>query len=90
MKVTNVKVYSISGNPSLVALADIVLDGGLSVSDLRIVRLHGDHMIVQYPVSQHSSSANVRHICNPINRETQQAIEDAVLDAYRKLKEQTL
>ena len=89
MRVTNVRIYPISGNPSLMALADIVLDGGLSISDLRIVRLHGDHMIVQYPVSQHSSSSNVRHICNPINRETQQAIEKAVLDAYRKTREQT-
>ena len=84
MRVTNIRIYPISGNPSLLALADIVIDDGLSISDLRIVRLYDERLAVQYPISQQSSSSNIRHVCNPINRETQQVIDSAVISAYWK------
>lgn len=82
MKVTSVRIYPLTGNPSVTALADVVLDGGFAVSDLRIVRMKDGGLCVLYPVSQHSSAANVRHVCNPINRATQQLIEQAVLKEY--------
>ena len=82
MKITSVRIYLLKGNPSVEALADIVLDGGLSVSDLRVCKTKTGGLCVLYPISQQSSEVNVRHICNPINRPTQRLIEDAVLKAY--------
>ena len=84
MKVTSVRIFPLQGNPSIAALADIVLDNGFAVSDLRVMQMKDGGYCVLYPVSQHSTAANVRHICNPINRPTQQLIESVVLEEFRR------
>lgn len=81
MKITSVRIFPLH-RESVVASADIVLDGGFVVTDLRIIRKNDGNLTVVYPVSQFASSNVNRYVCNPINRETQERIEKAVLDAY--------
>lgn len=86
MTVTNVHIYSIarSNTAQVAALAEVVLDDGFVVSDLRIARKKSGGLCVIYPVSQGSFSDRVRYICNPINADTQRMIEKAVIRAYER------
>lgn len=82
MEVTNIKIYPCKRG-GMVALVDIVLDDGLAINELHLVKgKRGLH--VQYPASQSSSTNVVRHICKPINKETQLLIEAAVIAAFEK------
>ena len=86
MKVTSVQIYPLSGHQHIVALADIILDCGFSVSDLRVARRKSGGYCVLYPISQYSTASTIRHICNPINSQTQQMIEEAVLQEYDRMQ----
>lgn len=86
MTVTDVHIYSIarSDKAQVVALAEVVLDDGLILNDLRIARKKSGGLCVIYPVSQGSFSDRVRYVCNPINADTQRLIEQAVIRAYNR------
>lgn len=84
MKVTSVRIFPVRNRERLRALADVVFDGGFIVTDLRIVEKNDGGLTVCYPVSQFASSNVNRYVCNPINPETQQGIEQAILNEYQR------
>lgn len=85
MKVTSVQLYPLAGHQHIVALADIILDGGFAVADLRVARRKSGGYCVLYPISQYSTASSIRHTCNPINSKTQQMIEAAVLEEFNRM-----
>ena len=84
MKITKISLKRVNdGESGMVALVDLIVDGDLALSDLRLIR-KGDRLQLVWPVSQFSSTSRVRHISNPINRAAQEYFEQEVIEAYKK------
>ena len=76
MQITRVTLRPVSMN-KVCAIASIVIDDMFVVHDLRVVR--GDKGVFVAMPSRKLPTGEFRDICHPINSETRQMIQDAVL-----------
>ncbi|MDI6713275.1 MAG: septation regulator SpoVG [Anaerosomatales bacterium] len=79
MRVTKVTLRPVSMN-KVCAIASIVIDDEFVVHDLRVV--NGDKGLFVAMPSRKLPSGEFRDICHPINTETRQMIQDAVLQEF--------
>lgn len=84
MHITSIRIFPVQRS-RVKALVDLVLENGFAINELRIVELVDGRLSLQYPISQVSTTNKSRYVCNPINRDTQQAIEAAVLEEYERM-----
>lgn len=84
MKITNVKVKLAEGGaPRLKGYASIVLDDELAINDIKIVNARRG-LCVEFPQSyKNFGFQNVA----PINRQTRNYLQSAILDAYQSVLE---
>ena len=83
LAVTSVQVYPFNDSPlaSLKAFATIVLNDQFMVRGLRVINgING--LFVSYPVDPFYKEDS-RNICNPINRQLREHIENCVLERYQ-------
>jgi stage V sporulation protein G len=83
LNVTEIKVYPFkNGDGKFKAFAHVVLNDMLRLSGLRIV--NGENgLFVSYP-SEKGKDGQYYSIVHPVNRETRNTIQDAVLATYEK------
>lgn len=79
MNVTKVTLRPVSMN-KVCAIASIVIDDSFVVHDLRVV--NGDKGVFVAMPSRKLPNGDFRDICHPINTETRNAIQQAVLDQF--------
>lgn len=80
MRITDAKVKKVNGNSRLKAVAEITIEGVFVVHELRVIE-GNNGLFVAMPSRQVGENV-YKDIAHPINAETRQVIEEAVLKAY--------
>lgn len=83
MKITNVRINQLVGEGKVRALASVVFDGVLTVTDLRVVE--GSKGIFVSMPSRKNKDGKYRDIVYPCTAEMRQAIQSAVIGAYNAM-----
>ena len=79
MDITKVTLRPVSMN-KVCAIASIVIDDAFVIHDLRVV--NGDKGLFVAMPSRTRPNGDFRDICHPINTETRNGIQQAVLDQF--------
>ena len=83
MKITSVTVKKIAKeNSRMKGIASVLLDDAFVVYDIRIIE--GDNGLFIAMPSRQTSTGGYKDIAHPINTETRQMFEKAILEAYEK------
>ena len=83
MKITSVTVKKIDKeNSRMKGIASVLLDDAFVVYDIRIIE--GDNGLFIAMPSRQTSTGGYKDIAHPINTETRQMYEKAILEAYDK------
>ena len=83
MKITSVTVKKIDKeNSRMKGIASVLLDDCFAVHDIRIIE--GDNGLFIAMPSRQTSTGGYRDIAHPINTETREQLEKAILDEYNK------
>lgn len=82
MKVTDVRLKKVDGHNRLKAIAAITLDDCFVIHELRIIE--GDEGLFVAMPSKKLPNGEFRDIAHPINSETREGVEKAIIDAYNK------
>ena len=86
MKITKVVLRNKEKEDSrMKAIATVTLDEQFVVTGIRLIQ-GDDKMFIAMP-SRKVSEGVYDDICHPVNQETRQMFEEAILNAYDKLKE---
>jgi stage V sporulation protein G len=82
MKITEVKVYPVFDNEKLKGYATIIFDDCFVVRDLKVIQ-GTNGMFVAMP-SKKTKDGTYRDTAHPLNNETRDLIESAVLSEYER------
>ena len=82
MQLTEVKVYAVTDDEKLKGYATIVFDGCFVVRDLKII--NGNSGLFVAMPSKKKKDGTYRDTAHPLNNETRQMIEEAVLGEYER------
>ena len=83
MEITSVNVHKIEKeNSRMKGIASVLLDDAFVVYDIRIIE--GDNGLFIAMPSRQTSTGGYKDIAHPINTETRQMFEKAILEAYEK------
>jgi stage V sporulation protein G len=82
MRITEVKVFPVSDNEKLKGYATIIFDDCFVVRDLKIIQGSAG-LFVAMP-SKKTKDGTYRDTAHPLNNETRQMIEEAVIGAYER------
>ena len=81
MKITSVTVHKIEKeNSRMKGIASVLLDDCFAIHDIRII--DGDNGLFIAMPSRQTSTGGYRYIAHPINTETRQEFQKAILEAY--------
>lgn len=81
MKITSVTVHKIEKeNSRMKGIASVLLDDCFAIHDIRII--DGDNGLFIAMPSRQTSTGGYRDIAHPINSETRQEFQKAILEAY--------
>jgi len=83
MLITEVRVKRVDGENRLVGIAAVTFDASFVVHELRVIEGRNG-LFVAMP-SRKMPSGEFKDVAHPINSETRQMIENAVLEAFNKL-----
>lgn len=84
MKITEVKVYPVQDSGRLKAYATMVFDDAFIIRDLKIIE--GDNgLFVSMPSRRRKDG--FRDIVHPLNSETRQTVEEAIIEEFKKSAE---
>jgi len=82
MKLTDVRVHILGTGNRLKAIASITIDDAFAIHELRIIEGR-DGLFVAMP-SRQGTDGTFKDIAHPINLETRELIEKAVLAQYQE------
>ncbi len=82
MEITEVKVYPVSDNEKLKGYATIIFDNCFVVRDLKVIEGNSG-LFVAMP-SKKKKDGTYRDTAHPLNTETRDRIEGAVLSEYER------
>jgi len=80
MKITEVKIYVARNSGKLKAYVAIVIDNALILRDLKVIE--GQNGLFISMPSRRLQDGKFKDIAHPLNHETRELIEKAVLEAY--------
>lgn len=82
MKITNVNVMKLeeSGNGRLKAIASILIDNEFAVNDIKVIK--GNNGLFLAMPSRRTINGDFKDIAHPINQETRDKIQKAILEKY--------
>jgi stage V sporulation protein G len=84
LDVTNVKIFLSTKDGSTKAYASVTFDEAFVVRDIRIV--DGKNGLFVSMPARRRKNGEFQDICHPINTETRELIQNAILDKYKELK----
>lgn len=82
MEITDVRLKVIDDHNRLKAIAAITIDGCFVVHELRVIE--GDNGLFIAMPSKKLQSGEFRDVAHPINSETRDLIEKAIIDVYNE------
>jgi len=80
MKITDVRIRKVDGQSRLRAIVSITIDDAFAIHELRIIE-GKEGLFVAMP-SKEVGEGKFKDIAHPINVETRQMVEKAVLEKY--------
>ena len=81
--ITNVKITKVEGNMRVKGIASITIEDSFVVHDIKIIETQSG-LYVAMP-SRRTPSGEVKDIAHPINAETRELIQKAILSEYEKI-----
>lgn len=87
MEVTDVRLRRVNTEGRMRAIASITLDQEFVVHDIRVI--DGNNGLFVAMPSKRTPDGEFRDIAHPINSNTRAKIQDAVLEEYRRIGEET-
>ena len=86
MQVTDVRVRKIAKDGRMKAVVSITLDGEFVVHDIKVIE--GDKGLFIAMPSKRTADGEYKDIAHPINASTREAIQEVILESYRKALEE--
>ena len=83
INITDVKITKIEGNMRVKGIASITIDDSFIVHDIKI--LEGKSRLFVAMPSRRTPSGEFKDIAHPINSETREIIQKAILSEYEKI-----
>lgn len=83
INITNVKVIKVEGSMRVKGIASITIDDSFVVHDIKIIETQSG-LYVAMP-SRRVPSGEFKDIAHPINAETRELIQKAILSEYEKI-----
>ena len=83
INITDVKITKIEGNMRVKGIASITIDDSFIVHDIKI--LEGKSGLFVAMPSRRTPSGEFKDIVHPINSETREIIQKAILSEYEKI-----
>lgn len=83
IEITEVRLRKIKTNNRIVALATIVIDNCFVVNEIKV--LEGENGLFIGMPSRKTQNGEYRDIAYPINKETRQLIQNAIIEKYNKI-----
>jgi stage V sporulation protein G len=83
MNITDVRVKKLEGKGRTKAVASITIDNAFAVHDIRVIE-GKEGPFVSMPSRKNEKTGDFSDICHPINTDTRNAINKAILDEYNK------
>lgn len=80
MKITDVRIRKVDGQSRLRAIVSITIDDAFAIHELRIIE-GKESLFVAMP-SKEVGEGKFKDIAHPINVETRQMVEKAILEKY--------
>ena len=82
MKITDVRLKKVEGHNRLKAIASVTIDDCFVIHELRII--DGDNGLFIAMPSRKLPEGEFKDIAHPINAETREQLEKAIIDEYNK------
>ena len=82
MKITDVRLKKVDGHNRLKAIASVTIDDCFVIHELRIIE--GDNGLFIAMPSRKLPEGEFKDIAHPINAETREQLEKAIIDEYNK------
>ncbi len=86
MQITDVKVRKLFDDGPMKAIVSVTFDGQLALHDIKVITAR-EKTFITMP-SRKNADETYRDIAHPINVEFRRILEDAVLAAYEKAREE--
>lgn len=83
INITNVKVIKVEGSMRVKGIASITIDDSFSVHNIKI--LEGKSGLFVAMPSRRTPSGEFKDIAHPINADTRELIQKAILSEYEKI-----
>lgn len=84
MQITDVRIRKIATEGKMKAIVSITLDNEFVVHDIKVIEGQNGHFIAM--PSRRTPDGEFKDIAHPINTETREKIQQAILDEYEKVK----
>ena len=85
MQITNVKLRRVAGSQRVLASGQVVFDDCFVVNDVKVIE--GQNGLYVAMPSRRTPNGEFKDIAHPINTETREMLQNAVLEAYNSLEE---
>ncbi len=85
MQISDIKIRRISNNGKMKAVVSVAFDGKFVVHDIKIIE--GQNGLFIAMPSRKTPDGEFKDIAHPINTETREELQSAILKAYIKQKE---
>ncbi|MDR7855663.1 septation regulator SpoVG [Tissierella sp.] len=82
MKITDVRLRKISEEGKMKAIVSVTFDGEFVVHDIKIIE--GQNGLFIAMPSRKMADGEFRDIAHPINADTRQKMQDAIMNEYEK------
>ena len=85
MEITDVRLRKVNSENRMKAVASVTFDNQFVVHDIKVIESADDTFIAM--PSKRSPKGELKDIAHPINSETRDMIQKAILDAYAKAED---
>lgn len=86
MQITDVRIRKISTDNKMKAIVSVTFDGEFVVHDIKVIE--GKNGLFIAMPSRKTPNGEFKDITHPINTDTRQKIQDAILSEYERVKSQ--
>lgn len=84
MQITDVRIRKIATEGKMKAIVSITMDNEFVIHDIKVIEGQNGHFIAM--PSRRTPDGEFKDIAHPINTETREKIQKAILDEYEKVK----
>ena len=86
MKITDVRLRKVNSENRMKAVASVTFDGEFVVHDIKVIESQNGPFIAM--PSKKTPSGEFKDIAHPINAETREKVQKAILEAYENAEDE--